>query len=675
MVVAEWAAAMFIAGLGCLLFGSVAPLLASGRQRTANWLAHGSACGGGLCAALAALLVLLGPAKIDIAAWEILPGLSWRLQVDELSAFFLLVISFLVAVVAIFSLGYVTKYYGKKNIAYLGGLFNAFALSMVAVVTVTSSVTFLIAWEVMSLVSFLLVMFEHEKAPVRTAGYIYLVMTHIATAFITIAFLIMFGYTGSVDFGGYKQQLLALPGYLKNLVFLLCLVGFGAKAGLIPLHVWLPRAHPVAPSNISALMSAVMLKTAIYGLLRIVCDFFGGGPAWWGGLLLVLGLISAILGILMAIAENDLKRFLAYSSTENMGIILAAFGAALLFQTYHQPVLAAMALTAALFHILSHSWFKSLLFMGAGAVLFAAHTKNINELGGLIRRMPWTAGLFLLGGLSLAALPPLSGVVSEWLVLQSMFHLAFALDNLWLQAGGAAAAALLALTGAFAAGGIVKHFGTAFLAMPRSRAAAEAAEVPLPMRLGMGLAAIPLILGGILPGAVLSLTNRITEVYFAEQIGGSIWSVVPFYRPEGAVLTVAVIGIAGAALLAAGLLLLKRRFGSGRVTIDETWNCGGRLQPDMAYTGTGFSHPVLVIFQRVMGLNRQVEVEEKYRYYPQKIKHSLAVNANIETLLYRPLIAGLLYLSQRLRTVQNGNLQNYLAYMVGALVIALIWTR
>ena len=675
MVVADWAAAVFIAALGCLLFGSIAPLLAFKRQQAANWLAHGSAFLGGTGAVLAALLVLLAPAKIDIAAWQLLPGLVWRLRVDELSAFFLLVIAFLVAVVAIYSMGYVTKYYGKKNIAYLGSLFNAFALSMIAVVTVTSSVTFLIAWEVMSLVSFLLVMFEHEKLQVRTAGYIYLVMTHIATAFITLSFLILFSFTESVDFTGYSQQLAALPDNSKNLVFLMCLVGFGAKAGLIPLHVWLPRAHPVAPSNISALMSAVMLKTAIYGLLRITYDFFGGGAAWWGGLLLVLGVGSAIFGILMAIAENDIKRFLAYSSTENMGIILAAVGAALLFQAHEQPVLAAAALTAALFHILSHSWFKSLLFMGAGAVLFATHTKNINELGGLIRRMPWTAGLFLLGGLSLAALPPLSGVVSEWLVLQSMLHLVFDLDVLALQFGGAAAVALLTLTGAFAAGGVIKHFGTAFLAMPRSQAAAEAREVPPLMRAGMGLAAIPLILGGLWPGAVLTLTNRITEVYYAEQLSGSLWMVAPFAGQGGAALTVAVIGGVAAALLASGLLLLRKRFGPGRVIVDETWNCGGRLKPDMAYTGTGFSHPVLVIFQKLMGLNRQVEVEAKYRYYPQKIRHSLVVNANVETLLYRPLIAGMLYMSQRLRTIQNGNLQNYLAYMVGALVIALIWTR
>lgn len=675
MVVADWAAAVFIAALGCLLFGSIAPLLAFKRQQAANWLAHGSAFLGGTGAALAALLVLLAPAKIDIAAWQLLPGLVWRLRVDELSAFFLLVIAFLVAVVAVYSMGYVTKYYGKKNIAYLGSLFNVFALSMIAVVTVTSSVTFLIAWEVMSLVSFLLVMFEHEKLQVRTAGYIYLVMTHIATVFITLSFLILFSFTKSVDFTGYSQQLAALPDNIKNLVFLMCLVGFGAKAGLIPLHVWLPRAHPVAPSNISALMSAVMLKTAIYGLLRITYDFFGGGAAWWGGLLLVLGVGSAIFGILMAIAENDVKRFLAYSSTENMGIILAAVGAALLFQAHEQPVLAAVALTAALFHILSHAWFKSLLFMGAGAVLFATHTKNINELGGLIKRMPWTAGMFLLGGLSLAALPPLSGVVSEWLVLQSMLHLVFDLNVLALQLGGAAAVALLALTGAFAAGGVIKHFGTAFLAMPRSQAAAEAKEVPLLMRVGMGLVAILLILGGLWPGAVLTLTNRITGVYYAEQLSGSLWMVAPFAGQGGAVLTVAVIGGVAALLLASGLLLLRKRFGPGRVIVDETWNCGGRLKPDMAYTGTGFSHPVLVIFQKLMGLNRQVEVEAKYRYYPQKIRHFLVVNANVETLLYRPLIAGMLYMSQRLRTIQNGNLQNYLAYMVGALVIALIWTR
>jgi len=674
MGMADWAATVFIAALVCLLFGSAMPLMATGQPRIANRLAHGSACLGGICGVVAALIVLLSPIMIDIELWDILPGVTWRLQVDPLSAFFLLVISSLAIVVAIFSFGYVKKYEGKKNIAYLGSLLNAFVLSMVAVVTVTSSVTFLIAWEVMSLISFLLVMFEHEKALVRRAGYIYLVMTHMATAFITLSFLIMFSYTGSIDFAVYRQQLLLLPAHFKNLIFVMCLIGFGAKAGLIPLHVWLPRAHPVAPSNISALMSAVMLKTAIYGLLRIT-GFVGSGPAWWGGLLLVVGLISAIIGILHAIAENDLKRFLAYSSTENMGIIVAALGASLLFQAYNQTVLAAVALTAALFHIFSHAWFKGLLFMAAGSVLFATHTKQIDELGGLIKRMPYTAGLFLVGGLSLAALPPFSGLISEWLVLQSMLHLTFDLSSFWLQVGGAIAVALLALTGALAAGGMVKHFGRAFLAMPRSQAASQAQEVPVVMRSAMALAALLVVAGGVWPGAVLVLTNRLIEAYGGGPIAGSLWTVAPFAERAATAVTVAAIGITVVILLAVGLYIMYKKLGNSLVIVDETWNCGGQLTPDMSYTGTGYSHPVLVILKRLIGLKRQVEVEGKYRYYPQKISHSLAMGANIEAWLYRPLIAGILFLSQRLKAIQDGNLQHYLAYMVGALIIVLIWTR
>ncbi|QJW48781.1 hypothetical protein HA075_26145 [bacterium BFN5] len=275
MAVADWAAILFITDLVCLLFGSITPFLAIRRQRLANLLAHSSALLAGLSGSAAAAAVLLNKTSITMTAWQIMPGFAWRFQVDALSAFFLLVISMILMAVAVYSTGYVTKYEGKKNIAYLGGLLNLFALSMIAVVTVSSAFTFLIAWEIMSVVSFFLVMFEHEKSQVRASGYIYLVMTHIATAFITLSFLIMFSYTQSFDFAVYQQQLRSMPILLQNGIFVMCLIGFGAKAGVIPLHVWLPRAHPVAPSNISALMSGVMIKTALYGLIRIIFDFFG----------------------------------------------------------------------------------------------------------------------------------------------------------------------------------------------------------------------------------------------------------------------------------------------------------------------------------------------------------------------------------------------------------------
>lgn len=676
MAVADWAAILFITDLVCLLFGSITPLFAIRHQRLANLLAHSSALVAGMSGSAAAVAVLLSKTSITITAWQIMPGFVWRFQVDALSAFFLLVISMILMPVAVYSTGYVTKYEGKKNIAYLGALLNLFALSMIAVVTVSSAFTFLIAWEIMSVVSFLLVMFEHEKSQVRASGYIYLVMTHIATAFITLSFLIMFRYTQSFDFAVYQQLLRSMPVLLQNGIFVMCLIGFGAKAGVIPLHVWLPRAHPVAPSNISALMSGVMIKTALYGLIRIVFDFFGGGQAWWGTVLLVVGLISALWGILLALTENDLKRFLAYSSTENIGIILVGVGGALLFQAHQLPLLGAVALTAALFHILSHAWLKGLLFMGAGSVLYATHTKNMNELGGLIRRMPWTAGLFLIGGMSLAALPPFSGVISEWLILQSMLHVIFDLPGFWFKIGGAVAVGLLALTGAFAAGGVIKQFGISFLAMPRTKAAANAVEVPLSMRFGMGMLALPIVLCGLLPGTVVTLTSSITTEYFAQTLSGTAFLLLPFHEATGGEsLSIAWLAAAFVLVCMIGLALLKWKLGSCQVVVDETWNCGSKLEPSMEYSGTSYSHPLVMIFQKLIGINRKVAVEREYRYYPKRITHELTVNANIEAVLYKPLISIMLYLSQRMRTIQDGNLQNYLAYMVGALVIALIWSR
>src|SRR5881409_559698 len=380
---------------------------------------------------------------------------------------------------------------------------------MTLVVLADDGFFFLLVWELMSLSSYFLVVTEHDKAEVRHAGFFYLIMTHVGTAFIFLTFLVFFREAGSFSFEAFRHSAYPLPEDIRTLAFLTALIGFGAKAGIVPLHVWLPYAHPAAPSHVSSLLSGVMIKTAIYGIVRVYFDFLGGEfPWWWGLVVLTVGAVSALLGVMYALMEHDLKSLLAYHSVENIGIILLGIGAGMIFQSYGLASLAALGLLAGLYHTINHAVFKGLLFMGAGALLSATHTRNMEEYGGLIRKMPWTAFFFLIGAVSISALPPSNGFVSEWLVFQSLF-LSFQLPDLFLKLMLPIAAAMLALTGVLALACFVKAFGISFLALPRSAHARHAEEVPVSMRLGMALLAVACIALGVAPMVVVPLLDRV----------------------------------------------------------------------------------------------------------------------------------------------------------------------
>ncbi len=601
--------------------------------------------------------------------------LNFAFFVDGLSAFFILVISIAVLAVSIYSIGYVREYFGKKNTGYLGFLYNIFILSMMLVVTAGNAIMFLIVWELMSVISFFLVIYEHEKPETRKAGYIYIVMTHIGTGFIILSFLILAGASGSFNFD--TMMGIEMPPLLKDLAFLFALIGFGAKAGIVPLHIWLPYAHPAAPSNVSALMSGVMIKTAIYMFIRIFFDFLGADVLWWGFLVLALGAVSAITGIMYAVIEPDIKRMLAFSSIENIGIILIGLGASMIFLASGNPGLSAIAAIAALYHLLNHSIFKGLLFMGAGSILFSTHTKNIEELGGLIKKMPVMALLFFVGVLSISALPPFSGFVSEWLLLQSLL-LSFSSSDSLIRIALPVGAAALAITGALAAFCFLKTFGIGFLALPRSEHATHAKDANMPMLLGMGIFALLSILLGLLPFYVLPFLDMVTKY----SVGASVFEQSYSFGLFGTVNMPSIpISLSTPALLSVILLIILIPFILRLVSKDrthrtyETWGCGQPVSTARnEYTARAFSKPIQMWFRNIFLPAR--ELQASYTVSPL-IKESFKFDVHIEQIfekhIYSPVTDIIIGKSRLIKHIQTGSIHAYLAYIFGTMVILMMY--
>jgi hydrogenase-4 component B len=600
------------------------------------------------------------------------PLLNFGFFVDKLSAFFILVISMAVFGVSIYSTGYVREYFGKKNIGYLGFLYNIFILSMLLVVSANNAIMFLIVWELMSVISYFLVVYEHEKPETRKAGYIYIVMTHIGTGFILLSFLIFAGAAGSFDFASFREAASTMPPLMKDLAFLFALVGFGAKAGIVPLHIWLPQAHPAAPSNVSALMSGVMIKTAIFMMIRIFFDFLGAGVAWWGYLVLAIAVISAILGILYAVVEPDIKRMLAFSSIENMGIILIGIGASMVFFSSGHLTLAALAAIAAMYHLLNHSVFKSLLFMGAGSILYSTHTKNIEKLGGLIRKMPVSAVLILIGVLSISAMPPFSGFVSEWLTFQSLLSSSGLNDN-FAMIFMSISASILALTGALAAFCFLKMFGIGFLALPRSEHAEHAKEVNTPMLLGMSLFAIMSVLLGILPFQVLPVLGGIVQSFIGSTPVFSLGSFGTFALPNQISVSTPVLLILMILLLLPIVFLYAYK--SRKPAIYETWGCGQPVSTARnEYTGRAFSKPVQMWFKNLFRPVRETEITYSGSlYHKESQRFEMHIEQIFEQNIYQPVVIFVLAKSNRVKNIQTGSIHAYLAYIFGTLIILFMY--
>jgi hydrogenase-4 component B len=599
-------------------------------------------------------------------------------RVDGLAAWFLLVLSVVAAPIAIYSLGYVAHPHFRQRSAFIGATFNILLGSIELVFVAADVVTFLLAWELMTLASAALVVTEHEEPASRRAAYLYLVLSHVGTGCIVAAFLTLASASGSLSFSSLLAGGVAV-GPMRDTLFALFFVGFGVKAGIIPLHVWLPEAHPAAPSSISALMSAVLIKTGIYGIVR-VCAFGLGVPRLsWGVLVFALGGLSAVLGVLYALMQHDLKRLLAYHSIENIGIILLGLGTGMIALAYGRTDLAWIGVAASLYHVLNHAVFKGLLFLGGGAVVMTTGTRQIEQFGGLLRRMPWTGLLFLIGAMAISGLPPLNGFASEWLTFQAFLY-GFRgspepLVHFLFPVGGA----LLALTTALAAACFVKAFGISFLALPRSRAAAEAHEAPAVMLVPQAFLAMLCVGLGLFPGVVLralgSVLASLPGLPPHPDLARSGWGMASGLAAFDQVIPLVLAAVLIGGVIVAAVLTTRTRVAVRRV---PTWGCGGELSARTEYTATAFSKPLMMIFGAVYRPTRQVEaLGDVTPYFPHEVRYHAEIEPTFERYVYGPLLRAVLRVAAGMKVLQAGSLHAYLAYVI-ALVVWLVlrvwWT-
>ncbi len=593
-----------------------------------------------------------------------LPDLPMHLRRDALATFFLLLLGAASAGISIFAAGYFRR--GEGTAPGLMCLqYHLFLASMGFVLLADDAYAFMVAWETMAISSYFLVTTQHGLPEIRSAGFLYLLIAHVGAIAILLSFGVMQG--GSWQFTFDAMRAAHLSPYWATAAFLLALFGFGAKAGLVPLHVWLPEAHPAAPSPVSALMSGVMLKMAVYGVLRVTFDLLGTPQWWWGLVLLAVGLFSALYGVTFAAVQTDMKRLLAWSSIENLGIVFAAVGLGVVFHGVGMNSLAALALIAALYHGLNHAFIKSLLFLGTGAVLHSTGERNLGRLGGLIHRMPWVAWLTLIGALAMAGLPPLNGFVSEWLLLQS-FLFAHEVPRTFVSMILPLGAALVALSAALAAYVMVKFFGVIFLGQPREPGLARAHDAGLLERIGLGWLALGCLLLGLLPTLVTDALRTVVAQFSQSSLpstGAPWWLLVPLTDRQASYS--APILLAALIVIVAATVLLVWGFYHHRVRRAAAWDCGfGGLNARMQDTAEGFGQPIRHIFGALFLVKRELPspFDSAPRYY-------VAVRDRIWQWLYVPLGMGVQRTADAFAWIQQGRISTYLTYSFTTLVVLL----
>jgi formate hydrogenlyase subunit 3/multisubunit Na+/H+ antiporter MnhD subunit len=638
-------AELFVLSLLLFVLGTAIPLAAARQDRRVfRTAAHICTVSGSVVLGVLSLIILLTSSGFSWTAYQPFPLFTLSFVLDRLSAFFLLLIAIVSGCTALYSAEYIEHLDGGSRRNLLCACANLFILAMVLVVASANTLSFLFFWEMMAGCSFLLVMYDYSRPETRKAGIFYFVMTQLSTLFVLLGIILLYCQTGSF------AMVPAGISFFTTCAFLSLFLGFSIKAGIIPFHKWLPYAHPASPTPISALMSGVMLKIAVYGLIRFLLDVFSP-ELWWGILILLLGTVSAVLGIIYALKEYDIKAMLAYSSIENTGIIFTGIGLSVIFTTYHLPELATLSLLAALFHSLNHAMFKSLLFLTAGSVVHATHTRDMEKMGGLVHRMPSTAALFFIGALGIAALPPLNGFASEVLIFISFFSSIVVADPLFkvllfLCLG------LFALTSALSAACFVKAFGSVFLALPRSKEAGDAAEVPFLMQTGPAILASACILLGLFAAQIFILTGFTIPMPDMFLVGLLLLALI--------ILTFAVLYFTA----------------SREVRVTETWGCGTpSLQPAMEYSGHGFSEPIDIIFSTVY----RTKMNNERKFFDQKNCIFAEGTAEIRLLkvfeeyLYLPVARASYQAAEAVSRIQSGCLDTYLLYVFGAVIAIIVY--
>ena len=660
-----------IIALGCaaVLLALAVFAVAIGHLATATRVIYGACTTVTAISLVAAATYLFGTAVPSSLTLPFgLPWLGAHFRVDALSAFFLVVLDLGAFAASLFALGYGEHETTRQRVL---PFYAAFLAGMTLVVLADDAFTFLLCWEFMSLTSWALVVSHHRVPENVRAGYVYLVMASFGTLALLLAFGLLAGPTGLYAFEAMRAA--HPPATIGSFVLVLALVGAGSKAGIVPLHVWLPLAHPAAPSHVSALMSGVMTKIAIYAFIRIVFELAGPIDWWWSMIVLAVGGITAVMGVLYALMQHDLKRLLAYHTVENIGIIFIGLGLALAFQTYGMPSAAALALTAALFHVFNHSVFKSLLFFGAGAVLTATGERDMEHLGGLIHRMPQTAFVFLIGCAAISALPPLNGFASEWLTFQAIL-LSPELPSWGLKILVPAVGALLALSAALAAACFVKAYGVTFLGRPRRPAAAIAKETDRFSLAAMSLLAALCVVAGILPGlfidALAPVDIALIGAHMPPQIGAPWLAIVPIAASrssyDGLLVFLFIVMSGGLAAFAI------HRLASDRFRRAPAWDCGyPDASPATQYTAMSFAQPIRRVFGTAVFHAREVaEMPPPGDTRPARLV--VDMRDLVWDAIYAPIAAGIAFAADRLNRLQFLTIRQFLSMVFGLLVILLL---
>jgi hydrogenase-4 component B len=593
-----------------------------------------------------------------------LPDLPFHLRLDALADTFLLLLGATAAGISLFSAGYFRDSDGTAP-GLLCLQYHVFLASMALVLLADDAYAFMVGWELMALSSYFLVTTQHRIPEIRRAGFLYLLMAHVGALAILLSFGILQGGSWQFTFDAMRAAHLSPPW--AAVAFLLALLGFGAKAGLVPLHVWLPEAHPAAPSPVSALLSGVMLKTAVYGMLRITFDLLGHPLWWWGLIPLAAGLLTALYGVVFAAVQTDMKRLLAYSSIENIGLLFTGLGLGVVFAGVGMPALAALALLATLYHSLNHAAIKSLLFLGTGSVLHATGQRNLGRLGGLIHRMPWVAGLMLLGALALAGLPPLNGFVSEWLLLQSFLfadEIPRTFVNLLIPLGAAAVALCAALAGYV----MVKFYGVIFLGQPRESSLAHAHDCGTLERLGLAWLGALCVALGLSPVPVVAALSAVTRQLVGTAVPQSAdawWLLAPV--PTRTVTYSPLILLLAGATIVALTVLLVRLFYYRRARRAPAWDCGfGEVTARMQDTAEGFGQPIRSIFQSFFAIERELPTP-----WDASPRYRIAITDRIWRGLYEPISGWVRRLADAAAVLQRGRIAAYLIYSFATLVFLL----